>query len=168
MFFCCREAEYCDLRSGDGFVPLPNMQQPRGLGLKKVWFCSGGFFNVLHRFFFDFGNLVSRCDVWNFWGSRTCRGEYAAAAAVGSEFWVATLGGFFRGGPWVGGLRLVNAVLTQSWTHPENVPQVMGGGENCRSSTVEIWDEQGQWRPGPEMRPEDIMNLLWRVMYLQI
>ena len=52
MFFCCREAEYCDLRSGDGFVPLPNMQQPRGLGLKKVWFCSGGFFNVLHRFFF--------------------------------------------------------------------------------------------------------------------
>lgn len=92
--------------------------------------------------------------------SRTCRGEYAAAAAVGSEFWVATLGGFFRGGPWVGGLRLVNAVLTQSWTHPENVPQVMGGGENCRSSTVEIWDEQGQWRPGPEMRPEDIMNLL--------
>jgi len=66
-----REAEYCDLRSGDGFVPLPNMQQPR---------------------------------------------EYAAAAAVGSEFWV------------------------------------MGGGENCRSSTVEIWDEQGQWRPGPEMR----------------
>lgn len=86
------------------------------------------------------------------------------AVSSGWRPWV----GFFGGGPWVGGLRLVNAVLTQSWTHPENVPQVMGGGENCRSSTVEIWDEQGQWRPGPEMRPEDIMNLLWRVMYLQI
>ena len=31
--------------------------------------------------------------------------------------------------------------------------KVMGGGENCRSSTVEIWDAQGQWRAGPEMRP---------------
>ena len=36
MAFCCREAEYCDLRSGDGFVPLHDMQQPRCLGLKKV------------------------------------------------------------------------------------------------------------------------------------
>lgn len=40
-FFCCREAEYCDLRSGDGFVPLPNMQQPRCLAL-KFDFGSGG------------------------------------------------------------------------------------------------------------------------------
>ena len=40
-FFGCREAEYCDLRSGDGFVPLPNMQQPRCLAL-KFDFGSGG------------------------------------------------------------------------------------------------------------------------------
>ncbi|CAK9023277.1 Extended synaptotagmin-2 (E-Syt2) [Durusdinium trenchii] len=43
--------------------------------------------------------------------------EYAAAAAVGDEFWV------------------------------------LGGGENCRSSSVEIWDAgASHWRPGPEMR----------------
>ena len=39
-----------------------------------------------------------------------------------------------------------------------SVSKVMGGGENCRSSTVEIWDAQGQWRPGPEMRPGSVVH----------
>lgn len=40
---------------------------------------------------------------------------------------------------------------------------VMGGGENCRSSTVEIWDAQGQWRPGPEMREKRYgASAVWR------
>ena len=95
MFFCCREAEYCDLRSGDGFVPLPNMQQPRGLGLKKVWFCSGGFFNVLHRFFFwlwKFGESVWRVKLLGFsnlprWICCGCRcGQWVLGGDLGWVF----------------------------------------------------------------------------------
>lgn len=133
---------------------------------KKVWFCSGGFQRSPPFFFWlwKFGEFGVTCETFWELGEVNMLRLPLWAVSSGWRPWV----GFFGGGPWVGGLRLVNAVLTQSWTHPENVPQVMGGGENCRSSTVEIWDEQGQWRPGPEMRPEDIMKLLWRVMYLQI